>query len=255
MPRENPGLPAVEVGWPQDAAAEGSGCLVLCPTPIGNMGDITLRALQALREADLVLAEDTRQTLKLLRHYGIQARLVSYHEHNERQRAAQALGWLKEGRRLVLVSDAGSPAVADPGFHLVRLALASSIPVTALPGPSALVPALTSSGLPPQPFVFLGFLPRKAGPRRRLLERARDLGWTAVAYESPHRLVETLEEVVAVLGAGCPCAVARELTKTHEELVRGTAEEVLARFRASAPRGECVLLLGGERAAKGNEEG
>ncbi len=226
-------------------ATQGAGTLYLCATPLGNLGDITIRAIEAMRQADVVLAEDTRRSLGLLRHYGVEARLVSFHDHNERSRTPQVLDWLSRGMNVALVSDAGSPGLADPGYYLVRAVIAAGLPVTVLPGPSALVAALTVSGLPAHAFIFQGFVPRKDKARRDLLASLREEERTAVFYETPHRLVATLETLLDTLGPGRPVAVARELTKVFEEIVRGTAAEVLERFRERPPRGEMVLLIGG----------
>lgn len=221
-----------------------TGRLVLCPTPIGNLADITLRALEELRGADLILAEDTRHTGGLLRHYGIQRPMLSYHDHNEAQRLPAALERLKAGQRLVLVSDAGTPGLADPGFRLVRAATAAGVPVTALPGPNAVLPALTLSGLPTHGFAFYGFVPRGASERATAFQSALAFPLTGVWYESPHRLVATLN-ALRDLGFGQrPGAVARELTKLHEEVVRGTVADLAARFAAASPVGEIVLMVG-----------
>ena len=222
---------------------------MLCPTPIGNLADITLRALEALQHADFVLAEDTRRTLILLRHHGIAAELHSYHEHNEAERTPWALERLRQGARVVLVSDAGTPGIADPGFRLVRAAIDHGIPVTALPGASALLPALTLSGLPTHRFAFYGFVPRPARVRRAALQAALDLPLTAVWYESPQRLTATLRDMVEAGYGERPAAVARELTKLHEEVRRGTVAELAQYWSALPPRGEIVLLVGPADAA------
>ncbi len=208
-----------------------------------------------MSRADVVLAEDTRETRKLLQHFGIQARLVSFHDHNERMRSAQVLEWLGAGRSVALVSDAGSPLIADPGFHLVRTVIAAGFPVVSLPGPCAAVAALLVAGLPPTPFLFLGFLPRKPGARRRLLSSVVRIPWTIVCYETPHRLLETLAIMAETLGPARPAAVARELTKAHEEVVRGTLQELWERFSNVPPRGEFVLVVSGwSEEGKGAEE-
>lgn len=224
------------------------GTLFLCPTPIGNLRDVTLRVLDVLGAVDLVLAEDTRRAGRLLEAYGIRAPLLSFYDANEAERVPRVLALLEEGRSVALVSDAGTPLLADPGYRLVREAIRRGLPVTALPGPSAVLPALALSGLPPYPFVFLGFLPRRAGERRRLLAEACALPWTVVAFETPHRLVAALADLVAVAGDDRPAAVARELTKRFETVARGPAGELLDRFRAEPPRGELVLVFGGRRA-------
>ncbi|MDW7652226.1 MAG: 16S rRNA (cytidine(1402)-2'-O)-methyltransferase [Bacillota bacterium] len=216
--------------------------LFLCPTPIGNLEDVTLRVLQVLREADKIAAEDTRHTRKLLSHYDIHTPLVSYHEHNKHKKTAVILDWLREGINVALVSDAGTPGIADPGEELVREAIGLDIPVVALPGPVAAVTALTASGLPTTPFTFYGFLPVKGKGRKEAINGILGEEKTVVFYEAPHRLVKTLQE----LAAAAPkrqLAVARELTKHFEEFVRGPAEDVLAHFEKTQPRGECTLVL------------
>ncbi|MDI3281107.1 MAG: 16S rRNA (cytidine(1402)-2'-O)-methyltransferase, partial [Bacillota bacterium] len=227
----------------------GGGALYLVGTPIGNLEDITLRALKVLREVDLVAAEDTRRSRQLLSHFGIRTRLVSYHEHNKKTRGPQLLAELRAGRRVALVTDAGMPGISDPGFELVRDAAEAAIPVVAVPGPSAFLLALAASGLPTRRFVFEGFLPRAAAERRRCLERLAAEERTVVFYEAPHRLPATLKDL-ADLAGDRPLVVARELTKCFEEIQRGTARELAARLLSREPRGEYVLVLGG-RAAKG----
>ena len=217
-----------------------SGRLVVCPTPIGNLEDITLRTLAALREADVVACEDTRRTRVLLDRYGVSARLVSYHEHNEAARSAELVGRMREGAVVALVSDAGMPLVSDPGFLLVRGCVAAGLPVEVLPGPSAAITALVASGLPADEWHFHGFLPRKKGELRRLLEGRRE---TLVAFESPRRVPATLA-LLAELEPAREVAVCRELTKVHEEIVRGSAAELAARYAGAPPRGEVVLVLG-----------
>jgi 16S rRNA (cytidine1402-2'-O)-methyltransferase len=215
--------------------------LSVCATPIGNLDDVTLRVLAELREADVVLAEDTRHTRGLLRRHGIDAKLVSYHEHNEAERVAELLPRLAGGERVALVSDAGLPGISDPGARLVRAALEAGVPVTVLPGPSAVETALVASGLVAERYAFVGFLPRKAGELRALLAELAPLGWPVVAFESPQRLPATLR----ALAAGAPereVAVCRELTKRFEEVVRGSAAELALRF-AEAPKGEITLVL------------
>jgi len=216
-----------------------TGRLVVCPTPIGNLEDITLRVLSALREADVVACEDTRRTRVLLDRYGVRAKLVSYHEHNEQARSAELVGRMREGAVVALVSDAGMPLVSDPGYVLVRGCVAAGLPVEVLPGPSAAITALVASGLPADEWHFHGFLPRKKGELRRVL--AEPVG-TLVAFESPRRLPATLE-LLAELDAEREVAVCRELTKAHEEVVRGTAAELAARYAAGPPKGEIVLVL------------
>lgn len=221
-----------------------AGRLVLCPTPIGNLADITLRALEELRGADLILAEDTRHTGGLLRHYSIHRPLLSYHDHNEAQRVELALQRLQSGQCVVLVSDAGTPGLADPGYRLVRAAIGADIEITALPGASALLPALTISGLPTHGFAFFGFVPRGASERAAAFKAALALPLTAVWYESPHRLAQTLDGLCAHGYADRLAAVARELTKLHEEVARGTLGALAARFAESPVVGEVVLLIG-----------
>jgi 16S rRNA (cytidine1402-2'-O)-methyltransferase len=216
-----------------------SGRLTVCPTPIGNLDDVTLRVLEALRTADVVACEDTRRTGKLLARHGIKARLVSFHEHNERRRAQEIVGLIREGETVALVSDAGTPSVSDPGYVLVRACLEEGVPVEVLPGPAAPITALVASGLPAERWRFAGFLPRKKGELRTELERA---GETLVAFESPRRLGTTLA-TLAELDPERPVVVCRELTKLHEEVVRGSARELAERF-ASGTRGEIVLVIG-----------
>ena len=219
-----------------------SGRLVVCPTPIGNLEDITLRVLAALREADVVACEDTRRTRVLLDRYGVKARLVSYHEHNERARAAELAEKMREGAVVALVSDAGMPLVSDPGYLLVRACVAAGLPVEVLPGPSAAITALVASGLPADEWHFHGFLPRKKGELREVLAGDSAYASTLVAFESPRRLPATLE-LLAELDPDREAAVCRELTKAHEEIVRGTAAELAARYSDGPPKGEIVLVI------------
>jgi 16S rRNA (cytidine1402-2'-O)-methyltransferase len=223
-----------------------SGRLVVCATPIGNLEDVTLRVLSALREADLVACEDTRRTRVLLDRYGVAARLVSYHEHNEERRSAELVERMRAGAVVALVSDAGMPLVSDPGFVLVRACVAAGLPVEVLPGPSAAVTALVVSGLPAEAWRFAGFLPRRRGELRRALSEP---GATLVAFESPRRVPATLA-LLAELDPEREVAVCRELTKAHEEVVRGTAAELAARYTGSPPRGEVVLVLAPPSAAR-----
>jgi len=224
-----------------------AGILYLVGTPIGNLEDITLRALRVLREAPLIAAEDTRQTRKLLDHYDIHRPLVSYFEHNERARVEPLLERLATGD-VALVSDAGMPGISDPGYALVRAAIGRGIRVVPVPGPSAPIAALAASGLPTDQFVYLGFLPRRSGDRRKLLASVRGEQRTMVTFEAPHRLIAALGDVLEVLGDR-PLVVARELTKIHEEFARGTARAVLERFEAAPPRGEVTLVIAGAPAA------
>jgi 16S rRNA (cytidine1402-2'-O)-methyltransferase len=216
------------------------GRLVVCPTPIGNLEDVTLRVLAALREADVVACEDTRRTRTLLDRYGVAAPLVSYHEHNEERRAAELVERMRGGDVVALVSDAGMPLISDPGYVLVRSCVAAGLAVEVLPGPSAALAALVASALPADRWSFVGFLPRKRGELLRVLAEA---GGTLVAFESPRRLPATLA-VLAELDPERPAAVCRELTKVHEEVVRGTAGELAERYRGAPPRGEVVLVVG-----------
>jgi 16S rRNA (cytidine1402-2'-O)-methyltransferase len=218
--------------------------LYLVATPIGNLEDMTYRAVRVLREAALIACEDTRQTRKLLDHYGIHTPTISYHEHNEAERAEQLLGKLREGVTVALVSDAGTPLVSDPGYRLVTKAIQEGIRVEPVPGPSALLAALPASGLPTDQFHFAGFLPAKSGQRRKALEKLRDEEATLVFYEAPHRILQALEDVEAVLGAR-PAVVAREVTKLHEEFLRGTPAELRQALQARPSiKGEITLLVG-----------
>ncbi|MCL2337224.1 MAG: 16S rRNA (cytidine(1402)-2'-O)-methyltransferase [Firmicutes bacterium] len=229
-----------------------NGLLYLCATPIGNLADITLRALQILREADLVAAEDTRRTRRLLSHYDIHTPLVSYHEHNRRRQGEYLLERLAAGDTVALVSDAGTPGISDPGVELVREAVALGIPVTTLPGPSALLAALVVSGLAVERFVFEGFLPAKGADRNRRLAALAGETRTIVLYEAPHRLLKTLADLTVNLGERRACA-ARELTKLHEELLRDTLTGLQEHFTRQPPRGEFVLVIEGAGAASGAE--
>ena len=217
-----------------------SGRLVVCPTPIGNLEDVTLRVLAALREADVVACEDTRRTRVLLERYGVQATLISYHEHNERERAAELVERMRGGAVVALVSDAGMPLVSDPGYVLVQGCVAAGLEVEVLPGPSAALAALVASALPADAWRFVGFLPRKRGALLEVFASPE----TVVAFESPRRVSATLEALASVDPAR-PVAVARELTKVHEEVVRGTAAELAERYASADPRGEVVLVIGG----------
>ncbi|MBR7066319.1 MAG: 16S rRNA (cytidine(1402)-2'-O)-methyltransferase [Prevotella sp.] len=220
------------------------GILYIVPTPVGNLEDITLRALRILREADVILAEDTRTTGVLLKHYDIHNHLLSHHKFNEHGTSAGIVERLKAGQTVALVSDAGTPGISDPGFFLVREAVGAGIDVQCLPGATAFVPALVASGLPDDRFCFEGFLPQKKGRQTRLLALA-DETRTMVFYESPHRLVKTLGQLAETLGADRPACVAREISKVHEECVRGTLEELVAHFSQTPPKGEIVIIVGG----------
>jgi len=220
-----------------------SGTLYLVATPIGNLADITHRALQVLRDVELIACEDTRHTHKLLQHYGITTRTISYHEHNEQQRAAQLIDLLKQGRDVAVVSDAGTPSISDPGFRLVRAAIESEVPVVPVPGPSALIAALIAAGLPTDEFFFAGFLPSKSNARRARLATLQSIPGTLIFYEAPHRLAATLRDAYEILGER-KAVVARELTKLHEELRRGKLSELTAAYAEKADiRGEIVLLI------------
>jgi len=220
-----------------------SGCLYLVATPIGNLEDITLRALRILKEADQIACEDTRHTQKLLNHYGIAKPLVSYHEHNEMTRAPELVLAMEQGAQIALVSDAGMPLVSDPGYRLVTLALRHHLPVVPVPGPSALLAALSASGLPNEEFLFAGFLPARSGERKRALERLRIEDRTMILYEAPHRIEDTLADARAILGDR-PACLAREVTKLHEEFRRGTLSELAASLSEKPARGEITLLIG-----------
>jgi 16S rRNA (cytidine1402-2'-O)-methyltransferase len=220
-----------------------TGCLYIVSTPIGNLEDITYRAVRLLKEADWVACEDTRTTRRLLDHYSIQTRLLSYHEHNELNRTEDLIARLERGETGALVSDAGTPLLSDPGYRVVRAAVQASIRVEALPGPSALLAGLVVSGLPTDQFHFGGFLPAKQGQRTRVLDSLRGEAATLIFYEAPHRILESLEDIAATLGDR-EIVVARELTKIHEEVLRGTAAEIRAVLEArDAVRGEFVVLV------------
>jgi len=232
-----------------------SGTLYLVATPIGNLEDLTFRARRILAEVDLIACEDTRRTRRLLTHYGITTPTVSFHEHNEEARAAQLVRRLRQGANVALVSDAGTPAISDPGYRLIRATASAGLPVVPVPGASAALAALTVSALPTDRFTFLGFLPRRPGERRRALEAVRPLPWTLVFYEAPHRVAAALQDVAAVLG-NRRLALARELTKKFEEVFRGTVAEALAHLRSHPPRGEFTIVVAGatEGVAEGEED-
>ena len=219
--------------------------LYLVATPIGNLEDITLRALRVLRSVDLVACEDTRHTQKLLNHFDIRVATLSYHEHNEAQRAQELVAQIQAGKRVALVSDAGTPAVSDPGYRVVEAAIAAGVAVVPIPGAAASITALVASGLPTGAYFFGGFLPGRAGERRTTLESHRSRTETLMFYEAPHRLLDSLTDVAEILGERRVC-VARELTKLHEEFLRGTAGEVLAQLRERGEvRGEITLVVAG----------
>jgi 16S rRNA (cytidine1402-2'-O)-methyltransferase len=237
-------MPASRNGESSDQNKIGGPSLYLVATPIGNLEDITLRALRVLKEVDLIACEDTRQTLKLLSHYGIHTRTVSYHEHNEMTKAAELVVDLEGGAKIALVTDAGMPGISDPGFRLIALAIRHHVPVVPIPGASAFLAALVASGLPTDSFRFSGFLPAKSGQRRKLLESVKDSPRTQVFYEAPHRLLETLADLVELLGNDRHVVVAREVTKLHEEFLRGRAAEVLEQLKSRGDvKGEITLLI------------
>lgn len=219
------------------------GTLYLVATPIGNLADITHRALQILKDVDLIACEDTRHTRKLLQHYGITTKTISYHEHNEQQRAAELLDRLKQGKDIAVVSDAGTPSISDPGFRLVRVAIENEVPVVPVPGPSALISALIAAGLPTDEFFFAGFLPARSNARRTRLGELRSVPGTLIFYEAPHRLATTLTDAFEILGER-DAVVARELTKVHEEIRRGRLSELAAHYSSEEnARGEIVVLI------------
>jgi 16S rRNA (cytidine1402-2'-O)-methyltransferase len=222
------------------------GILFLCATPIGNLEDITLRVLRVLREVDLIAAEDTRHTRKLLSHYDIHTPVVSYREQNRRQMGRHLLNLLVAGQKIALVSDAGMPGISDPGEELVSLSISRGIPVVPLPGPSAALAALVASGLPTSSFCFEGFLPAAAGARRRKLQELKGERRTIIFYEAPHRLLESLSDMADIFGER-QIAVARELTKKYEEIWRGTLPRAVEHFRLHSPRGEFTLVVAGAR--------
>ena len=237
-------LPAMKDVERQITASAGPA-LYLVGTPIGNLEDITLRALRVLKEVDVIACEDTRQTQKLLNHYAIATRTTSYHEHNEITKSAELVKEMQEGANVALVTDAGMPGISDPGYRLIALAIRHRVPVVPIPGASAFLAALVASGLPTDSFRFSGFLPAKRGERRAALEAIRSSPRPQVFYEAPHRIVETLTDVVEVLGEARHVVIAREVTKLHEEFLRGRAGEVLENLKArEAVKGEITLLIG-----------
>ena len=229
------------------------GILYLVPTPVGNFEDITMRALRILREADLILAEDTRTSGNLLRHFDIKNAMLSYHKFNEHQTVESVVNRLRGGETVAGVSDAGAPGISDPGFLVAREAIRAGIEVITLPGATAMVPALVSSGLPCDRFCFEGFLPQKKGRQGRLKALATEPR-TMVFYESPHRVVKALAQMIEVFGAERPVSVCREISKIHEESVRGTLAEALEHFQTNEPRGEFVIVVGGYDESKQTEE-
>ncbi len=220
--------------------------LFIVPTPIGNLEDMTMRAIRILKEVDLILAEDTRTSGKLLKHFEIGTHMQSHHMHNEHQSIAKIIERLKSGSSIALISDAGTPAISDPGFLLTRACIENNIAVECLPGATAFVPALVNSGLPNEKFIFEGFLPVKKGRQTRLIFLAEE-NRTMIFYESPHKLLKTLGDFVTYFGEERQLTVSRELSKLHEETVRGTTSEVLAHFEKNAPRGEIVIIVGGKK--------
>jgi len=232
---------------PNEASSEPSLApgLYLVATPIGNLEDITLRALRVLKSADLIACEDTRQAQKLLNHYAIATRTTSYHEHNEMTRAPELVVELEQGARIALVTDAGMPGISDPGFRLITLAIRHHVPVIPIPGASAFLAALVASGLPTDSFRFSGFLPAKRGARRKLLQSLRESPRTQVFYEAPHRLQDALDDVVEVLGPDRHVVIAREVTKLHEEFLRARADQAIEALKARGDvKGEITLLVG-----------
>lgn len=219
--------------------------LYLVPTPVGNLEDITLRALRVLKEADLILAEDTRTSGLLLKHFDIHRPMLSYHKFNEHQTVERIVERLLAGETVAVISDAGTPGISDPGFLVAREAVRAGVEVSCLPGATAFVPALVASGLPCDKFCFEGFLPQKKGRQTRLTQLAEEPR-TMVFYESPHRVVKALQQFQEVFGAERPVAVCREISKLHEDIVRGTLAEVLAHFTEHEPRGEFVIIVGGK---------
>ncbi|MBQ0117212.1 MAG: 16S rRNA (cytidine(1402)-2'-O)-methyltransferase [Flavobacterium sp.] len=229
------------------------GKLYLVPTPIGNLDDMTFRAIKVLKEVDLILAEDTRNSGKLLKHFEITTHMTSHHMHNEHQQVDHIVKRIQAGETIALITDAGTPAISDPGFLLSRACVEQGIEIDCLPGATAFVPALVNSGLPNDKFIFEGFLPDKKGRQTRFLALAEETR-TMILYVSPHKLVKTLGEFIQYFGADRPVSVSREITKLHEETVRGTATEVLAHFEKKAPKGEIVVIVGGKINTKTKNE-
>ncbi len=228
-----------------------SGILYLVATPIGNLADLSYRAIETLKAVDLIACEDTRHSLKLLNHYGISKKLISYHEHNERERAAELVSIIEKGSSIAVISDAGTPAINDPGQVIVQQAIRAGLEIVSIPGAVAFVNAAIVSGLPTDSLFFGGFLPSKAGERRKRLEEVRDLPATLIFYESPHRLVKSLSDCREILGPRKAAAV-REMTKLHEETIRGTLVELWSHFSSANPKGEFVLVI--DKAGKGESE-
>ena len=228
-----------------DKGGQAKGILYVVSTPIGNLDDITLRALETLRDVDLIAAEDTRRTRKLLSRFDIHTPLVSYFEHNEFKRMDKLLSHLKGKKNIALVSDAGTPGISDPGYRLIQEAIKRDMPVISIPGPSAAIAALSVAGLPTDSFTFIGFLPRKGGKRKKLLDKMADSSWTSILYESPHRLMETLGELLAACGDR-QIVVTRELTKAFEEVIRGAISEVIDILKGRRIKGEITIVLAGK---------
>jgi len=228
----------------QSYRTEGRGKLFLVPTPIGNLEDMTFRAVNTLRDVDLILAEDTRHTQKLLNHFEIETPQKSFHEHNTQERIPQVIEWLQEGKSIAQVSDAGTPSISDPGLELVQACVEVGIPVIPLPGANAGITALIASGLVPQPFYFYGFLPRKKKEKIAALEQLRTHSETVILYESPFRLKDTFSAIQTVYGEQQSVVLCRELTKTYEEFIRGTAAELVALVNEEELKGECCILIG-----------
>lgn len=231
-----------------------SGTLYIVATPIGNLEDITLRALRILKEVDLIACEDTRHTLKLLRHFGIEKKLLSYFEHNKQARGEKILKLLSDGQNIALVSDAGTPGISDPGYNLVRAAIAHGLTIETIPGPSAAIAALSASGLPTDRFLFLGFPPQKEGKKKRFFESAREERGTLILYESPHRVLKSLRLLLEVMGDR-EVALAHELTKIHEGFIRGKISQVICDEDKIVTKGEWVILVAGNISEKGGAHG
>lgn len=235
----------VKLTLPHSATIGGMGTLYLVATPIGNLEDITLRALRILGEVDIIAAEDTRHTMKLLNHHEIKTPLLSYHEHNKEKQLDRILEFLAKGD-VALVSDAGTPGLSDPGYELVQAIIKEGHTISPIPGPSAPIAALIASGLPIDSFIFLGYLPRRSNERKKLLQSIANESRTVVLFEVPHRLKQSLEEFKSFFGGERQLAICRELTKIHEEVIRGTISEIQVHFRNVEPRGEFTLVIAGE---------
>jgi 16S rRNA (cytidine1402-2'-O)-methyltransferase len=241
--RAKPGADAEDQNDPVIPSGARRGVLYVVGTPIGNLEDVTLRALRILKEVDLIACEDTRWSNKMLDHYGIKTPTISYHGHNEMVRAQELLARLEEGTSIALVTDAGTPVISDPGFQLIRLAIRREIPIVPVPGPSALVVALAAAGLPADKFLFVGFLPAKTLARRRALVEMKSVSETLVLFEAPHRIIEMLEDAREVLGDR-EAVLAREVTKIHEEFVRGSISHIRDQLKKTPPKGEITVVIG-----------